>query len=182
MNGPISEMDAGKAIADVEHRTWLLRKSIWSYMKLISAQMHNLPDEKGYSLDQRRLNSEADRELENVLLNAKQWYKAVSRVSLPRDKRKSIKAVLDLSLKETVECLRNIREHWEQTRQYFESDEIQVPDAQANVKWFKRQYPLANPWSSGMSIGVGYYIAGPEVLNLHDLLLEADKVDNIMIM
>lgn len=180
MSKNISEADVRTALADVEHRTWVLRKSIWDYMKLISAQIQNLPVNGEYNLDQKRLNSDADRELENILLNAKQWYKAISRTAIPRDKRKAIQAVLDTGLRQTVECLRDIREHWEQTRQYFVDSELQIPGAQTNVKWFKQKYPNANPWSSGMSVGIGYYIAGPEVLNLHNLLVEADRVDSIM--
>ncbi|MDB5170531.1 MAG: hypothetical protein JWO35_225 [Candidatus Saccharibacteria bacterium] len=180
MSRTISELDVRTALADVEHRTWILRKSIWDYIKLTSNQIQNLPVNGEYNLDQKRLNSETDRELENILLNAKQWYKAISRTAIPRDKRKAIKAVLDTDLQQTIECLRDMREHWEQTRRYFENSELQIPEAQTNVRWFKQKYPNANPWSSGMSVGIGYYIAGPEVLNLHNLLVEADRVDSIM--
>jgi hypothetical protein len=180
MSKNISDSDVRTALADVEHRTWILRKSIWDYMKLISSQIQNPPVNGEYSLDQKRLNSEADRELENILLNAKQWYKAISRSAIPRDQRKAIREVLDTDLQQTVECLRDIREHWEQTRRYFENSELPIPDAQTNVKWFKQKYPNANPWSSGMSVGIGYYIAGPEVLNLHNLLVEADRVDSVI--
>lgn len=168
------------AFSDIEHRAWVLRKGIWDYMKLFSRQIQNLPTSDSYSLDQKRHNSETDRELENILLNAKQWYKTISSTDLPRDIRRSIKSSINTDLKETVEHLRDIREHWENTRKYFKSNEIDIPPSQSKVIWFKKKYPDANPWSSGMSVGIGYFIAGPEVLNLHNLLLEADRVDSIL--
>lgn len=180
MRKRISETAIKTAIADIEHRTWVLRKSVWDYMKLMSAQMQNLPSSEDYNLDQKRLNSEADRELENVLLNANQWYKAITRSTIPRELRKSIRLAIDVDLRKTIECLRDIREHWEDTRQYFERSDMQIPPAQSKVLWFKERFPNASPWSSGMSVGIGYYIAGPEVLNLHNILVETDKVVSIL--
>jgi hypothetical protein len=180
MGKPITESDTMTALADIEHRSWVLRKSIWDYMKLLSAQSQNTPSARGYTLDQRRLNSEADRELENILLNAKHWYKAITRSAIPKDLRRSIRTAVDRNVQTTVECLRDIREHWEQTRKYFEDSSIEIPSTQSNVIWFQEMYPNASPWSSGMSVGIGYYIAGPEVLNLHNLLIEVDKVEKIL--
>lgn len=180
MDSPLIDLNALRAIEDIKSRSWVLRKAVWDYMKLLSAQSQMIPSVEGYDLDQQRLNSEADHELESILLNANQWYKAVSSSSIPREFRKSIKQVINKDLQRTIVCLRDIREHWEQTRKYFESNDLVVPDNQSKVIWFKKTYPNAHPWSSGMSIGIGYYIAGPEVLNLHNLLLQVDGVTGIL--
>jgi hypothetical protein len=180
MNRKITTADTATAFSDIQHRAWLLSKSIWEWFGMISGQTQMAPDNNGSDLEQQRFNSEADRALENVLLNAKQWYKTLDNSALPKELRRGIKPHLNKEIKTTVERLRDIREHWEQTRKYFIDPTIPVPPEQSNVMWFKKKFPNGHPWSSGLIVGFGYFIGGPEVLNLHNLLEQVDGINKLV--
>jgi hypothetical protein len=180
MDDLLESWQQAKAISDVQHRSWVLKKSAWDYIRYLSVQVQGQTGRIAATSDQIRFNSEADRALEKLLLDAEQWYKAISRNALPREIRRHISSSLNKDLKLAVEALRDIREHWEDTRKYYEDSRLEVPKNQKRILWLKKHHPDAHPWSSGFTLGVGYYIAGLGVVNIQDILLEVGRVEEVI--
>jgi len=130
----------------------------------------------------RRWNSETDSALDKLLVEGKYWYTAIHSNALPKNLRKEIGSKIDPDVEAVAGHLRNIRVHWVKSRKYFEKPGSIIPNDRdlRSVRWFKAKFPNTTPFSSGMSVGIGYFIGAPDVLNLHNLLVEVGKVDEII--
>lgn len=172
-------MDSLVAREDVRHRLWALRASIERYLLLQKAQMASIragtPESAGYTRDRKRLNSEADSQIEAVLTNANNLRRALGSKRLPA----SVAGQSLGNLDEPIRHVRNIREHWDENRPFW-SDGVAIPAGQkyASARWFKANFPHKTPWGSSWSNVEGSVICG--IIQLEGLLKVLEQLERLI--
>ena len=153
---------------DLKHRVWTLRASIERYLQLEQAQIASIiasrPGPSGYTQDQQKLNSEKDSQMEVLLNNANNLRRALRSKHLPAAMSGRSLGTLDAPIRH----VRNIREHWDENRQFWSEATVIPPGPKyASARWFKSQFPDKTPWSSGWSNVDGSIVCG--IIHLGEL-------------
>src|ERR1700674_1827913 len=119
----------------------------------------------GYTRDQKELNSEADSQIEALLINANNLRRALRSKHLPA----SVAGQSLGNLEERIRHVRNIREHWDENRPFW-SDGVAIPAGPryASARWFKANFPDKTPWGSSWSNVEGSVVCG--IIQLNGLL------------
>lgn len=120
--------------AYIDFRKWtkILKDDINKWLKMTSREGNS---------SVLRLKSD-DRLSDQLLRDAVHWYLSLESGGFNKTARKAISTATDKELKETVQNLRNLREHWENARQYFYAKEERSIKANKYTKaviWFKKK-------------------------------------------
>ena len=172
-------MDSLVAREDVKHRLWALRGSIERYLLLQQAQMASIqarpPGSAGYTGDQKKPNSEADSQIEAVLINANNLRRALRSKHIPA----SVAGQSLGNLDEPIRHVRNIREHWDENRPFWsEGVAIPIGPKYASARWFKANFPDQTPWGSSWSNVEGSVVCG--IIQLNGLLKVVEHLERLI--
>ncbi len=163
------------AVEDFKHRVWALRASIQHYLLLQREQIASLssiqPGSAGHTWNQQKLHSQADSQIEALLNNANNLRRALKSKNLPASMRGQTLGNMD----ESIRHVRNIREHWDENRQFW-SEGTPIPSGKyESARWFKTHFPDKTPWSSSWSNVDGPIVCG--IIHLDDLLVIVDQLE-----
>ena len=172
-----SRVNEWTAVADFKHRMWALRASIEQYLLLqrafIASIQAQLPGAAGYTVDQQKLSSQADAQIEALLHNANNLRRALKSKHLPAAIRGQTLGDLD----ERIRHVRNIREHWDENRPFWSEGKPIPPGKYASARWFKTHFPDKVPWSSSWSNVDGTIVCG--IIRVDDLLVRVDQLEGL---
>jgi hypothetical protein len=140
-------------------------------MLLQQAQVASIrakPPFADYTEDRQNLSSETESQVEVVLNDANNLRRALGPVP-------SLRAPFEEQLR-AVRHVRNIREHWDKTRQFW-SEPTPIPTNREfeSARWFKKHFPDKVPWSWSWSNHDGAVICG--VIRMTDLVDMLDQLD-----
>ena len=155
-------------VSDAKHWSWTLKHDIVKFKENLGAAMSMEPSNNGWTIQQERFFSNQSAQEHSLLIDAGNFFKAAHNLQAPTT----------TDIEDRVRHLRNIHEHWEDNRKYFTGEENDLSRARASVKWFKINFPQANPCSRGWSNATGYDIGG--ILNLDNILREIASVENVI--
>jgi len=161
-------MDLGTKVSDAKHWSWTLKHDIVKFKEFLATAMSIEPSSDGLTIQQERFFSNQTAQEHALLIDACNFFKAAH----------GLGATTNSDLENRAKHLRNIHEHWEDNRKYFTGGDKNVSGAGFSVRWFKSNFPNANPYSRGFSKITGYDIG--QVLNPDDLLKEVAAVENII--
>jgi hypothetical protein len=161
-------MNLQTKVNDAKHWTWTLKHDIVQFKEFLSTAMSQKPSTEGWSIQQERFFSNQSAQEHALLIHACNFFKSAHNLG----------AKVDAGLEMRTKHLRNIHEHWEDNRKFFTGEEVDLSKAKHSVKWFKSNYPEANPYSRGWSNATGYDIG--EILNPDRLLREIASVENVI--
>jgi hypothetical protein len=157
-----------KEIEELKHWVWATQKAIGEYCERLNVVMNMDPALGMPDIHMQQLNSETEAKVHVVVNSADHMFKAAKLAQIKE-------AIVDDSLKKLVHNLRNLREHWDQNKKYFENPELEIPKERntASARWFKKHFPDSTPWSGGWTNLCGY-TAGP--LYLGQLFEQANRL------
>jgi DNA segregation ATPase FtsK/SpoIIIE-like protein len=155
-------------ISDAKHWSWTLKLDIVKFKENLATAMSMRPSTNGWTIQQERFFSNQSAQEHSLLIDAGNFFKAAH----------NLKASTNTDLENRVRHLRNIHEHWEDNRKYFTGEENDLSVARASVRWFKTNFPDANPYSRGWSNASGYDIGG--ILNPDNVLREIASVESVI--
>lgn len=173
-------MNQLKAISDVQIRTWSLKDQIEKFIVAYGEHIQLIIERRFDNPEDQKKLSSLDRSADAIITDVHHWYKSIEESALPKEVRKEIKKQFKPKVKEKVKHLRNIKEHWEKNRKYFENLSIEIPinKKTASARWFRHEFPEKTPWSFSWSNVTGFTICG--VLNIQELLSELEKIEKIL--
>lgn len=159
--------------ADVKRWTQCVRRDIADFVSVDSQLVYSQgpPSEAEQSMTIRAVHA-----MDRIWGDAAHWYKAVTSDELPVNIRQEIEAGLDGEVREIVRNMRNITEHWDENRRYFEDPTL--PGAPKSVRWYQAQDLVNGPWSWSWVYGRGHELG--DVLRLDRLLAEVTKAESIL--
>jgi len=133
------------AVQDLKHRVWALQASIEQYLVLQRQQIASMsatpPGSAGYTRNQQKLHSQADSQIEALLINANNLRRALKAKHLPASMMGQTLGNLDTP----IQHVRNIREHWDENRQFW-SEGTPIPSGKyESARWFKTRFPDETP-------------------------------------
>ena len=161
-------MDLRTKVSDAKNWSWTLKHDIVKFKEFLATAMSIEPDADGWTIQQERFFSNQSTQEHGLLVDGCNFFKAANNLG----------ATTSPHIEDKIKHLRNIHEHWEDNRKYFTGEETDFSRARYSVKWFKSNFPDANPYSRGWSNAIGYDIGG--VLNPDELLREIALVENVI--
>ena len=172
----VAAVEQWTAREDLKHRLWTLRASIERYLALQQAQIVSIaamaPGWPGFTEEQQRLNSQKDAAIDTLLNAANNLARALRSKHLPAALRSQGPA----SLAEPIRHVRNLREHWDENRDFW-AKSLPVPSDRKydSARWYKEQFPDKTPWSAGWSNVDGSVIGG--IVSVDELLRRLEELE-----
>lgn len=172
-------MEEWTAREDLKHRIWTVRAAIQRYAALQGAQVEIFraitPESSGLTTDQVRISSQTDAALESILNAANHLRRALRSRHLPASIRGRTLDKLDAPIRH----LRNIREHWDESRDFWSAGKAIPPGRKyASARWYKKHFPDQTPWSARWSMNEGSILGG--IVSVDDLSTILDEVESAL--
>jgi len=113
--------------------------------------------------------------------DADHLYKTLSSDIFSKDLKLDLKPHLETEVRAAVHHLRNLREHWEDNRKFFEGDKTKKPKPSAI--WFQKNMLVTklfspSPWSIVFLPNQEPYLAG--IFQIKNLTVELDNISKVM--
>jgi hypothetical protein len=147
---------------DVKYWLWTTIEQVKRLRQSFTAQMAALQSfnpNAGYSLQHQRINAQTSADMHFLLVAASNLLKATSSNPLPQAIKDNN---FEPAMAKKIRSLRNIYEHWEETRETFSSN---LPKKKS-AKWYEDNYPAQTPWSLSQDAN-GFVVCG--ILNIDEL-------------
>jgi len=154
---------------DVIYWHWTSMKQLERLRQSFDAQMNAMESfdpRQGYSLQHKQINVLTAADTHFLLVAVTNLIKAMSKQLPPgtiQDRR------LDMTMSEKIKHLRNIYEHWEETREVFSKQLAKKKSA----KWYEDNYPGMTPWSLSWDVN-GLVVCG--ILSIDELSSELTDI------